>query len=67
MYSASFLRASTHRTTGPYRPSVWYFEVVDMFRRFLILGLPKLLRAMAPNAGIQIYIGLVIMMVSPGE
>jgi hypothetical protein len=46
---------------------VWYFEVVDMFRRFLILGLPKLLRAMAPNAGIQIYIGLVIMMVFPGE
>jgi hypothetical protein len=36
-----------------------------MFRRFLILGLPKILRAMAPNADIQIYVGLVVMAVSP--
>ena len=35
-----------------------YFEVVDMVRRFLVLGLPKVLRAMAPNADIQLYIGM---------
>jgi hypothetical protein len=50
---------------GPYRVKLWYFEVLDMFRRFLVLGLPKILRAMAPNAGIQIYIGLLVMAVSP--
>jgi hypothetical protein len=28
-------------------------------------GLPKILRAIAPNAEIQIYIGLLVMVVSP--
>ena len=50
---------------GPYCTKCWYFEVVDLFRRFLILGLPKILRAMAPRANIQIYIGLFVMAVSP--
>ena len=50
---------------GPYRVKLWYFEVLDMFRRFLVLGLPKILSAMAPNAGIEIYIGLLVMAVSP--
>jgi hypothetical protein len=31
---------------GPYRVKLWYFEVVDMFRRFTVLGLPKILRAL---------------------
>jgi hypothetical protein len=44
---------------------LWYFEVLDMFRRFTVLGLPKILRALAPNAGIEIYLGLLIMAVSP--
>ena len=44
---------------------LWYFEVLDMFRRFAVLGLPKILRALAPNAGIEIYLGLLIMAVSP--
>ena len=45
--------------------NLWYFECVDMFRRFLVLGLPKVLQGMAPNAGIQLYIGLFVMAVSP--
>jgi hypothetical protein len=49
----------------PYRTGAWYFEAVDMFRRFLILGLPKVLRAIAPRIGIQKYIGLLVLSVAP--
>jgi hypothetical protein len=50
---------------GPYDVGRWYFEVLDMVRRFLVIGLPQVLRAVAPNAGIQIYIGLLVLSVSP--
>jgi hypothetical protein len=50
---------------GPYRVDCWYFEVIDMFRRFLVLGLPKVLRVFIPNAGIEIFLGLLIMAVAP--
>jgi hypothetical protein len=51
---------------GPYRTSWWYFEVIDMFRRFLVLGLPKLLRVLAPqSSGMILGIGLLVMSVSP--
>jgi hypothetical protein len=36
-----------------------------MLRRFTVLGLPKVLRAMMPNAGIEIYIGLFVMAAAP--
>ena len=36
-----------------------------MARRFLVLGLPKILRATIPNAGIEIYAGLFVMAVTP--
>jgi hypothetical protein len=50
---------------GPYDVGRWYFEVLDMIRRFLVIGLPQVLRAVAPNAGIQIYLGLLVLSVSP--
>jgi hypothetical protein len=42
---------------------VAYFSV--QFRRFLVLGLPKLLRAFAPDLGIQSYIGLMVLSCAP--
>jgi hypothetical protein len=37
----------------------------EQFRRFLILGLPKVLRAVAPQLGIEKYIGLLVLSVAP--
>lgn len=42
-----------------------HVQIIDMARRFLVLGLPKLLRAIAPNAGISLYLGLLVMSLSP--
>jgi predicted protein tyrosine phosphatase len=50
---------------GAYRPKYYWFEVFDMFRRFAVIGLPKLLRVIAPNTNFQVYIGLLVMAVAP--
>jgi predicted protein tyrosine phosphatase len=51
---------------GPYRTGMFGFEVLDIFRRFLITGFPKLLHAIAPGAtAVQVYIGLLVLAVAP--
>ena len=42
----------------------YWFEVFDMFRRFLVTGLPKVLSSMGIHT-IQIYIGLAVMAICP--
>jgi hypothetical protein len=37
----------------------------EQFRRFLILGLPKVLRAVSPQLGIEKYVGLLVLSVAP--
>jgi hypothetical protein len=50
---------------GPYKTTFYYFEVLDMGRRFIVIGLPKLLRAVAPDAQIELYIGMLAMSLAP--
>eukprot|EP00935_MAST-01C_sp_MAST-1C-sp1_P000003 g3.t1 len=49
---------------GPYSPSMFWFEVGDMLRRFLVTGLPKILTSMGISK-VQTYIGLLVMAVCP--
>ena len=44
----------------------WGFEIFDMFRRFMVVGFPKLLRGIASaNDSVQFYIGLLVMTIAP--
>jgi hypothetical protein len=62
----SNVRARRYRFLwGAYRPDFYWFEVFDIFRRFAVIGLPKVLRFVAPNANIQVYLGLFVMALSP--
>jgi hypothetical protein len=47
-----------------YRPAAYWFESFDMFRRFLVTGLPKVLSSMGIHS-VQIYIGLAVLTLCP--